>query len=90
MRVAKWVTGAVGLVAIAVGTALLLVDGMGTCDLAPGQRQCPEVLDTQAAGIATLTGGLLAASSSAVLFGLDYRRSRGEGQTAMLAVTARF
>ena len=51
---------------VAAGAADLYLDGRGTCNLAPGQTQCPSVYDTKLSGgvlvgvgIAALVGGVI-------------------------------
>jgi hypothetical protein len=50
-----------GVVLIGTGIYLLHIDGQGTCNLASGQSQCPQVHATGALGTGMIVGGSLAA-----------------------------
>jgi hypothetical protein len=68
LRPLAWSGLAVGVVAAAAGIAMLALDGHGTCSLAPGQRECRQLWDTQPAGIGlTAGGGALAIGSIVIL-----------------------
>jgi hypothetical protein len=70
----KWVTLVGGVLAVGAGAALVALDGKGTCSRTSGQLQCPDVYDTQTAGIATLAGGGALVVTSVVLFVVDRPR----------------
>lgn len=82
MAIAKWSVGAAGLVGVVIGAVLLGLDGHQDCGLAP--RQCPYELDTRGAGIALLSLGLAGVGTSAVLFGVDYRRGTQGTHAALM------
>jgi hypothetical protein len=67
----KWAALSVGAVALGVGIGLVVIDGHGTCSTMAGQRQCPEVYDTQTGGIVAVAGGGALIATSIVLFVLD-------------------
>jgi hypothetical protein len=76
LNIAKWALGGAGLAAVIAGAALMAVDGQPTCALGPGQRLCPEQLDTLLTGGVVLGGGVLLLGGSAALFVLDYKQMR--------------
>jgi hypothetical protein len=67
----KWSALAVGLAAVAAGTALLVLDDRGTCMTVGAQRQCPEVYDTVGAGAGLAAGGGALVAGAVVMFVLD-------------------
>lgn len=89
LRVAKWVLGGAGLLAMAAGVALWAVDGRGTCTLKPGVLDaCPQLLDTQGAGIGVFAGGAALLGTAAVLFAVDARRGRGRDEGPVVSLRA--
>jgi hypothetical protein len=62
-----------GVVGIAVGIPLLVIDGDPTCDAPNPRKNCPEVYNTAGGGAALLTLGVGGVAAGAVLFYLDYR-----------------
>lgn len=74
LRPLAWVSLAAGVVGVAVGAALLGVDGHGSCALKDGQRQCPELFDTRVGGAVTVAAGGALAVTSIILFAIDRRR----------------
>jgi tetratricopeptide (TPR) repeat protein len=75
-RIARWVLAGAGLVAIVAGATLWALDGRPTCALLPGQKLCPQELDTQNTGIGVLVGGLLLGGGAGAMFAVDYRQAR--------------
>ncbi len=90
LAVAKWVVGGLGLLGAAAGAALLAVDGrcVGEIPLHAGGTGCARVLDSKGGGIAFLVAGGVALGGSALMFGLDHRRSAGAQET-LLTVAGR-
>ena len=74
MRPLKWVTLAGGVLAVGAGAVLVALDGKGTCTLAGGQRQCPNVYDTRTGGFVALGAGGALVVTSVILFVLDRPR----------------
>jgi hypothetical protein len=75
----------VGIVGLAVGIPLLVIDGRPTCDAPNPTTQCKEVYNTVGGG-ATLTAlGALGLAASVPLFYFDYRdRNRPPGSAMLL------
>ncbi len=74
----------VGIIGLAVGIPLLVIDGRPTCDAPNPATQCKEVYNTIGGGGAMVAIGALGLLASIPLFYLDYRdRHRAPG-TAML------
>lgn len=67
--------GAVGLgiVGLAVGIPLLVIDGRPTCDAPDPTRACPEVYNTAGGGAAMIALGAIGLIGSVPLFYMDYR-----------------
>ncbi|HVZ71655.1 MAG TPA: hypothetical protein VHJ20_04710 [Polyangia bacterium] len=59
-----WIGVGAGAVAIGVGSALIGIDGHGTCGAASGM-QCPDVYQTKAGGITLLALGVAAVAAGA-------------------------
>ncbi|MFO0574043.1 MAG: tetratricopeptide repeat protein [Polyangia bacterium] len=76
LNIAKWALGGAGLAAVVAGAVLMAFDGRPTCALAPGQKLCPEQLDTLLTGGVVLGGGVLLLGGSAALFVLDAKQMR--------------
>jgi tetratricopeptide (TPR) repeat protein len=89
LQVAKWVVGALGLLAVAGGATLWALDGHQSCPT-QDQHPCPLELDSKAAGIALVAGGGALLGASGVMFGVDYRRSQGGARTALLSLSGAF
>lgn len=69
--IVKWSALGAGVAAVGVGIGMLVIDGRGTCSLAPMQKQCPKVYDTLPLGASlTAIGGALLITS-VVVFILD-------------------
>lgn len=68
-------SAALGVVGVAVGIPLLVIDGNPTCNLPNPRRTCPEVYSTGGAGGALLGLGVAGLAASGVFFYLDYRAS---------------
>jgi hypothetical protein len=65
-----------GVAGVIGGAVDLARDGKGTCNMAPGQRRCPQVYDTFKSG-AALTGlGVAGVVAGAVVLSLDALRGR--------------
>lgn len=71
LRVFKWVSFTAGLGGVAVGAAMLGIDGTGTCSLPPGQLACPRVHDTLALGATLVAVGGALLVTSIVLIAVD-------------------
>jgi hypothetical protein len=71
LRAAKWTLGVLGISALAVGGALLGVDGLRRCNSFP--TMCNDPLATQWPGVGLLVGGGVMFGISAALFGVDAR-----------------
>jgi hypothetical protein len=61
LKIAGAVLIVAGVAGLAAGAAELYLDGRGTCDLAAGQTQCPQIYDTK------LAGGVLAGVGAAAV-----------------------
>ena len=68
-----------GGLALVSGGVLLALHGRGTCDLEPGQRQCPNKLDNLVPGI-----GLVAAGAAGI--GLGFYLGRGDDDDTRVSV----
>lgn len=91
LTAAKWIVGTIGLLGAAAGATLLALDGRCVKPfVADGAELCAAVLDSRAAGIALAAAGGVALGTSALLFGLDYRRQRDGGQAALLTLAGSF
>lgn len=90
LKLAKWVVGGLGVAALIAGGTIWALDGRPQCDLVGVQRQCPELLDSRNTGIALVATGAAALSASAVMFAVDYRKTREGDRTASLLLTGRF
>jgi hypothetical protein len=62
-----------GVVGIAVGAPLVIIDGQPTCNAPMPQKSCPEVYNTVGGGGALLAFGIAGALASVPLFVLDHR-----------------
>jgi tetratricopeptide (TPR) repeat protein len=86
LRAAKWVLGGIGLAGIAIGGVLWGLDGQKSC---PQWPSCPQEFDGKTIGVGLFSAGLGLLGASAVMFGIDYRESRGE-RPALLSLGGRF
>jgi len=64
---------ALGVVGLAVGIPLVVIDGRPTCDAVDPVHQCKEVYNTVGGGGTMLALGTLGLVASIPLFYLDYR-----------------
>ena len=89
LNIAKWALAGVGLGLVIAGAVLVGFDGKPVCSddapLMPGQKLCPNELDTKALGGGLLGGGLAALAGSAALFIVDYRQTHGTQRASELA-----
>ncbi len=91
-----------GIVGLAAGIPLLVIDGRPTCSAADPTHQCPDLYNTAAGGAALVAIGVIGLIGAVPLFYLDYReRNRGltslrldatpsSGSLASLTLTGRF
>lgn len=81
----KWASLGVGVLGLATGIPLMVVDGQATCDPKFPYAVCPKVRDTFTPG-ALLTGlGAAAAIGAGILFYLDYTATTTAEPIARLA-----
>jgi hypothetical protein len=85
VRALSWTSIGVGTAAIIGGIVALHGDNRGTCTLAPGQKQCPNLYDNKALGIGLIAGGAVA--NGAGTWGL--LASYGD-RTSTVALTGKF
>jgi hypothetical protein len=71
LKIAGVVLIVAGAAGIGAGAAELYLDGRGTCNLAAGQTQCPEVYDTKLAGGVLVGVGAAAAVAGVVTLIVD-------------------
>ena len=71
----------VGVIGLAVGIPLVVIDGRPTCNLPNPTKSCPDVYNTVGGGGVMLALGVAGLGASAALFYLDYR-SRHKPPTA--------
>jgi hypothetical protein len=76
----------IGVVGLAIGIPLLVIDGEPTCDVPNPQKNCPEVWNTAGGGAAVLTLGVGGLAAAGVLFYLDYRSRHRPGTPAAVSV----
>jgi hypothetical protein len=55
----SWVAVGVGVAAIVAGSVLMHINDHGTCTLAPGVKECPELHDTMSTGVGFAGAGLV-------------------------------
>jgi hypothetical protein len=73
---------AVGVVGLAVGIPLVVIDGQPTCNPGNGldpRRNCPEVYDTVGGGGTMLAFGVAGLAAAGVLFYFDWRSRHPKG-----------
>jgi tetratricopeptide (TPR) repeat protein len=80
LNLAKWALGGAGVLTLVAGAVLMGLDGRPTCQREPGQRLCPEELDTIVPGGVLLGAGALMLGGSAALFVLDHKQLREGAQ----------
>jgi tetratricopeptide (TPR) repeat protein len=90
LRILKWAAGAAGLAALGVGAGLLAIHGRPLQSDECGDKLCPQQYDTLIGGATAVAVGGALLVGSAVMFGLDYKRSREGREAAMLTVSGRF
>lgn len=90
LNIAKWSLAGAGVLMTIAGAVMLGLDGRPACDLATGQKLCPEELNTKLGGGILLGAGLLSLGGSGVLFGLDYKRTHDGALRAQVALGMRF
>ena len=90
LNIAKWTLGGAGLALTIAGAVLMGLDGRPTCDLASGQRLCPEELNTLELGGGLLGAGLASIGGSVALFAVDYKQTHSGAKQAMLIFRTRF
>lgn len=92
LNIAKWAAVGVGVGLIVAGAVLIGLDGQPVCSAdrpqMPGQKLCPNELDTKLAGIGILVGGAAALGGAAGLFYADYRYMRGAQEKALAPAPA--
>jgi PEGA domain len=71
LKIAGVVLVVLGAAGVAAGAAELYLDGRGTCNLAAGQTQCPEVYDTKLAGGALVGAGAAAVAAGVITLVVD-------------------
>lgn len=79
---------AVGVVGIAVGIPLVVIDGQPTCSLPNPRMSCPEVYNTVGGGATMLTLGIVGAAASGVLFYFDHRARTRPRPTVLVVPTS--
>ena len=90
LNIAKWSLAGAGVLMTIAGAVMLGLDGRPACDLATGQKLCPEELNTKLGGGILLGAGLLSLGGSGALFGLDYKRTHDGALRAQVAFGMRF